>query len=130
MDAHFYPLTDGAIVCVRVAGAVLDESAAPSPTMPGAVFAAPNPDGCIARGTVDQRAEIRDGRWQRMLSGVPLRAKTSYEVLIAWDPTCAGFVAADALLVESDRLYHGNGAPAKQVVVGAMDARVVLKDTL
>ena len=49
-------------------------------------------DGCLATGTIDQRAEIRDGRWQRMLSGVPLRAKAMYEVVLAWDPTCAGCV--------------------------------------
>ena len=35
---------------------------------------------------------------------------------------------ADALLVESQRLFHGGGALGKQVVVGAMDARVVLKE--
>ena len=39
-----------------------------------------------------------------------------------------GYVMADALLVESQRLFHGGGALGKQVVVGAMDARVVLKE--
>ena len=38
------------------------------------------------------------------------------------------YVAADALLVESEGLYHGNGTLGTKVVVGAMDARVVLKD--
>ena len=108
VDAHFYPLTDTAPVCVR-------ELSAP-------------PGACIAQSTLDQRADIRDGRWQRMLSSVPLRAGRSYEVVISWDPLCGGYVMADALLVESQRLFHGGGALGKQVVVGAMDARIVLKE--
>lgn len=46
---------------------------------------------------------------------------------IAWDPSCGGYVAADALLVESDWLYHGGGVLGKQVTVGALDSRIVLK---
>ena len=59
-----------------------------------------------------------------------LKKDTSYEVLITWDPTCNGYIAADAILVESHALYHGGGTaagPIKEVTVGAMDGRVVLK---
>ena len=105
MDAHAYPLTDSAVICVAEAGGA----------------------GCIASTTVDQRAGIRDGRWQRVASGVVLTGNVSYTVSISWDPTCSGYVAADALLVESDRLYHGNGVLGRSVTVGAMDSRVVRK---
>ena len=113
VDAHLYPLTDGAIICVRVVGMTAGNSAA-----------------CIARSTLDQRAGIRDGRWQTMVASVSLKKDTSYEVLITWDPTCNGYIAADAILVESHALYHGGGTaagPSKEVTVGAMDGRVVLK---
>ena len=59
-----------------------------------------------------------------------LQKETSYDVVITWDPTCNGYVAADAILVESHTLYHGGGTaavPSKEVTVGAMDGRVVLK---
>jgi hypothetical protein len=122
VDAHFYPLTDAAMVCIREQR---DESAIGSSVQ--AVTHGSN-DDCLASGALDQRAGIRDGRWQQLFaSPVPLKVKTYYEVTIAWDPTCSGFVVADALLVESERLYNGNGALGKEVVVGAMDARVVLK---
>jgi hypothetical protein len=52
-----------------------------------------------ASSTIDQRGNIRDGRWQRMLSSVPLQAKTSYEVAISWDPTRSGYVAVRVLVV-------------------------------
>ena len=106
VDAHAYPLTDSAVVCVAEAAG-------------GA--------GCIARSTVDQRAGIRDGRWVRVVSDVVLTVNVSYAVSIAWDPSCSGYVAADALLVESDQLYHGNGVLGRAVTVGAMDSRVLLK---
>jgi hypothetical protein len=111
VDAHFYPLTDAAVVCVREQREGDDAD-------------------CIASGTIDQRAGIRDGRWVELLaSAVPLRSKISYDVTISWDPTCSGYVAADALLVESEQLYNGKGALANgnKVVIGAMDARIVLK---
>lgn len=108
VDAHLYPLTDGAVFCVSE-------------------YSAAAGGGCIARATVDQRAGIRDGRWQRAASSVPLRAHARYKVTVAWDPTCSGYVAADALLVESARLYHGGGALGTEVTVGALDSRVVLK---
>jgi hypothetical protein len=115
VNAHLYPLTDGAIVCVRAANAY---------------FASASGSGadCIARSTLDQRAGIRDGRWQTMIDAVKLRANISYEVVISWDPTCSGYVAADVILVESHRLYHGGGPIGKSVVVGPMDSRIVLKD--
>jgi hypothetical protein len=106
VDAHFYPLTDGAVFCIRESGTGVE---------------------CIAQSVVDQRAEIRDGRWQSVLSGVPLREAVGYEVTVAWDPTRSGYVVADALLVESTRLYHGGGGLGTQVTVGALDSRVVLK---
>ena len=58
-----------------------------------------------------------------------LQKETSYEVVITWDPTCNGYVVADAILVESHALYHGGdpAVPSKEVTVGAMDGRVVLK---
>lgn len=112
VNAHLYPLTDGAIVCVREANA---SSTSGSDT------------DCIARSTLDQRAGIRDGRWQTMVATVKLRVNTSYDVVISWDPACSGYVAADVILVESHQLYHGGGVIGTSVVVGPMDSRVVLK---
>jgi hypothetical protein len=80
VDAHLYPLTDAALVCVRKLSTT------------GAARTNAIIDGCLARGTIDQRAGIRDGRWQRMLSSVPLQAKTSYEVVLSWDSTSSGCV--------------------------------------
>ena len=117
VDAHLYPLTDEAVVCVREAN------------IGDAVFTSGGSANCLAQSTVDQRAGIRDGRWQTMVAAVSLKANTSYEVVISWDPSCNGYVAADAILVESHRLYHGgSGSMGKSVVVGAMDSRIVLKD--
>ena len=62
-----------------------------------------------------------------MVAAVSLKVKTSYEVVISWDPLCNGYVAADVILVESHRLFHGGGKVGKQVVVGPLDARIVLK---
>ena len=65
-----------------------------------------------------------------MVASVALQKETSYEVVITWDPTCNGYVVADAILVESHALYHGgrtSAVPSKEVTVGAMDGRVVLK---
>ena len=113
VDAHLYPLTDGAVVCVKEAAAT---SGAGAPA-------------CLASSTLDQRAGIRDGRWQLMVPSVALRAKRSYDVVISWDPSCNGYVAADAILVESHNPFHGDTAAltTEVVPVGAMDARVVLK---
>ena len=114
VDAHLYPLTNGARVCVRAAEAALVDGPSGS---------------CIATGSVDQRSGIRDGRWQRALTAVALRRNVSYAFVISMDQRRGGFVAADALLVESHRLYNGNGAGARSsaVVVGAMDSRILLK---
>eukprot|EP01052_Picozoa_sp_SAG31_P018272 SAG31_NODE_1289_length_8983_cov_9.783543_1_plen_88_part_00 len=71
----------------------------------------------------------RDGRWQPALKAVPLILNESYDFLVTWDPRRGGYVAVDALLVESHALYNG-GAPLKdegavtEVVVGAMDSRI------
>jgi hypothetical protein len=120
VDAHLYPLTDGAAICVREANDGHPDRAPPTSSGGAA---------CLARSTLDQRAGVRDGRWQTMVAAVSLRVNTSYEVVISWDPTCNGYVAADAILVESHRLYHGGGGSiGKSVVVGAMDSLIVLKD--
>jgi hypothetical protein len=131
VNAHFYPLTDAAVVCITESAAhesAAHESVSASAASKTAALAAPFDAECIVRTTVDQRGgSIRDGRWQRVASGVPLRASVEYTVTIAWDPTCSGYVAADALLVESDSLYHSGAALGKQVTVGALDSRIVLK---
>lgn len=59
VDAHLYPLTDAADICIKESSA--DPDAA-----------------CIVRTTVDQRAGIRDGRWQRVASAVDLRSSVEY----------------------------------------------------
>lgn len=117
VDAHMYPLTDAAAVCIRTL----------NQTLTARVQRVAAGDGCIARNTFDQRGGIRDGRWQPILTSIPLEVNVSYAVIISWDPTHNGFVAADALRVESQRLYNGNGKLGKQVVIGAMDARIVKK---
>eukprot|EP00040_Diaphanoeca_grandis_P002930 m.23137 g.23137 ORF g.23137 m.23137 type:complete len:798 (-) comp14084_c0_seq1:81-2474(-) len=113
VDAHYYPLTDGAIACVRLA------TSPPSPSPP--------PSACIANGLVDQRSGVRDGRWQSALKGVQLQGNVSYTFSLSMDPRRGGYVAADALLVESDTLYNGRTELQSEVVVGAMDARILLK---
>lgn len=89
---------------------------------------------CIASGTLDQiNSGPRDGRWQQALSAVPLVFNRSYEFSVAWDPRRGGYVAVDALLVESEALYNG-GLPLEEdgeargyeVVVGAMDSRILV----
>jgi hypothetical protein len=118
VDAHLYPLTDGAVVCVREAVAAST----------AAGVGVGDTSACLVRSTLDQRAGIRDGRWQLMAASVTLRAKTVYEVVLSWDPRCNGYVAADAILVESLALFHGDTATLSKVVsVGPMDARVVIK---
>eukprot|EP01052_Picozoa_sp_SAG31_P009166 SAG31_NODE_477_length_15150_cov_13.611772_2_plen_104_part_00 len=88
---------------------------------------ASSPTACLASGTLDQiNSGPRDGRWQRALSAVPLQFNQSYEFSVTWDPQRGGYVAVDALLVESEALYNG-GAPLKDtdvIVVGAMDSRI------
>jgi hypothetical protein len=123
MDAHLYPLTDGAVVCVREAVAARSTAAGV-----GVGVGVGDTSACLVRSTLDQRAGIRDGRWQLMAASVTLRAKTVYEVVLSWDPRCNGYVAADAILVESLALFHGDTATLSKVVsVDPMDARVVLK---
>ena len=113
-DAHFYPLTDGALVCVRDLEARHNAGPCTAP--------------CIASGKVDQiNSGPRDGRWQRALSGVPLVFNQSYEFSVTWDPRRGGYVAVDALLIESETLYNGGVAlEAEEVVVGAMDSRILV----
>jgi hypothetical protein len=129
VDAHFYPLTNGAKLCIRAA----DDTAA---TAEGRE---PCSSSCIASGTLDQiNSGPRDGRWQRALSAVPLTFNRSYEFSVTWDPRRGGYVAVDALLVESEALYNGGpplekvkegeggegGSGGYEVVVGAMDSRI------
>ena len=114
VNAHFYPLTDGARVCVR--------EAPPSPST------AP----CIASGVVDQFSGPRDGRWQRALNAVALEFNKTYEFSLQWDALRGGYVAADALLVESVSLYNGGDeceidSQQNTVVVGPMDSRILIK---
>ena len=99
---------------------------------PGAklcIRAVSSPTACIAVGTLDQiNNGPRDGRWQPALTGVPLTFNQSYEFSVAWDPRRGGYVAVDAVLIESQALYNG-GAPLEneagaEVVVGAMDSRI------
>jgi hypothetical protein len=81
VNAHFYPLTDAAKVCVRevVAPAVGEGSAQPCS------------GPCIASGTVDQMySGPHDGRWQRALSAVPLVFNRSYEFAVTWDAMRGG----------------------------------------
>ena len=82
---------------------------------------------CIANGRVDQRGNIRDGRWQLAAAAVPLAFNTSYTLTLTMDPRRGGFVAADALLVESHTPYYQGGPASSSVVVGAMDTRILLK---
>lgn len=120
VDAHLYPLTNAAQVCIRTRN-----SSSPGRAK---LARAPADGGCIASGAIDQRAGIRDGRWQPLFQApVALQKQQYYDVVVAWDPTYSGYVAVDALLVESERLYHGNGMLSKQVVVNPLDSRVVLK---
>jgi hypothetical protein len=121
VDAHFYPLTNGAAVCV---------SAAENSNSSGGGSSSSSGGGnapCIATATVDQRTGIRDGRWQRAITDVPLRFNASYVFTLSADPRRGGFAAADALLVESTVPYHSGSALKSSVVVGAMDSRILLK---
>ena len=133
VDAHFYPLTNGTprpliIACVLLPLFVLNLSF----YRPGAkicIRAVSSPTACIAAGTLGQsNIGPRDGRWQPALTAVPLTFNESYEFSVTWDPRRGGYVAVDALLVESQALYNG-GAPlgneaGSEVVVGAMDSRI------
>jgi hypothetical protein len=82
--------------------------------------------GCIARGSVDQLNNVRDGGWQRALSHVPLEFNVSYEFVVEWDASRGGYAAVDALLVESEALYNGAAGTTTEVTIGAMDARILL----
>jgi hypothetical protein len=118
VNAHLYPLSDGVKVCVREVAQGVAE------------FDQPCSSPCIAAGTIDQRGgngDIRDGRWQRALSGVKLQFNHSYEFVVAWDPLRGGYAAVDALLIESETLYHGGAATdvAMELTVGAMDSRIL-----
>ena len=112
VDAHLYPLSDGVRVCVRELAEA--EAAQDVRTLRGPCTAA-----CIASGTVDQRGNIRDGRWQRALTSVPLISNRSYEFAVTWDYLRGGYAAVDALLVESETLYNGGqkAVTAELVVV-------------
>ena len=69
-----------------------------------------------------------DGRWQRALAGVALTFNVTYEFSIMWDAFRGGYVAVDALLVESTSLYNGDDAPlGENVVIGPMDSRIFVK---
>ena len=62
------------------------------------------------------------------MSGVALAQNVSYEFSMRWDPAHGGYVAADALLVESQRLYNGGGERiGSDVVLGPMDSRIFIK---
>ena len=82
---------------------------------------------------MDQRLGFRDGHFQPALTGVPLIANVSYEFLMSMDATRAGYVVADALLVESQTKFNGGGEAVTAVLdigdtvsVGAMDARILV----
>jgi len=113
VDAHLYPLTDGAHVCVRELAANVSGQNMP----------------CILSGRVDQAySGPRDGHWQPALMGASLRFNQTYEFAVTWDAMRGGYVAVDALLVESQTLYNGGstiGAPT--AVVGPMDSRIFVK---
>jgi hypothetical protein len=115
VDAHLYPATNAATVCLRLANATLLRERS----------------SCIASGTVDQRGGgvPRDGRWQRALTAVPLAFNQSYEFAITWNPMRGGYAVADAVLIESQTLYHSaSGVLADDsVVIGPMDSRIFLK---
>lgn len=117
VDAHSFPLSDGTKICVRELADSEDVR-----TMRGPCTAA-----CIASGTVDQHGNIRDGRWQRALSAVPLVSNKTYEFAVEWDHLRGGYAAVDALLVESEELYNGAKGTMTELVVGAMDTRILLK---
>jgi hypothetical protein len=121
VDAHFYPLTDAAKVCVR-------EAAPPSATPVGEGSAQPCRRPCIASGTIDQMyGGPHDGRWQRALSAVPLVLNQSYEFSVTWDAMRGGYAAVDALLIESTTLYNGDELAGAMAVVGPMDSRIFVK---
>ena len=122
VNPHLYPLTDAARVCVRER---LDSAHSDQAQQPCV-------GPCIASGVVDQMYQgPHDGRWQRALSAVPLTFNTSYEFSIQWDAFRGGYVAVDALLVESTTLYNGDAVPiGKTAVIGPMDARIFIKSVL
>jgi hypothetical protein len=124
----------GAKLCIRAA----DDTTTTATTAGRQPCSAP----CIAAGTLDQiNSGPRDGRWQRALSAVPLTFNQSYEFSVTWDPRRGGYVAVDALLVESKALYNGgsplhnekeetegdeDGGGGYEVVIGAMDSRILV----
>jgi hypothetical protein len=113
-----YPLSDGSLVCLRASTNASKHEAAFAQGRGGA--------GCIAKGSVDQLNNVRDGGWQRALSHVPLEFNESYEFVLEWDSSRGGYAAADALLVESETLYNGAVGTMREVTVAAMDARILI----
>lgn len=63
----------------------------------------PSTTAWIKSGTVDQRDNIRHGRWQRALSAVPLVSQ-NYKFATTRDPLSGECAVVDALLVESRRI--------------------------
>eukprot|EP01052_Picozoa_sp_SAG31_P017569 SAG31_NODE_1208_length_9381_cov_49.003232_4_plen_356_part_00 len=117
VNAHLYPLSDGTLVCLREAS---NTSRLVGP------YAKNGGADCIAKGSVDQLNNVRDGGWQRALSHVPLQFNVSYEFIVEWDSCRGGYAAVDALLVESEMLYNGAEEPMTEVTIGAMDSRILL----
>lgn len=120
VDPHLYPLTDAAQVCVRERLESVHADQAQQPCV----------GPCIASGVVNQMYQgPHDGRWQRALSAVPLKFNSTYEFSITWNALRGGYVAVDALLVESTSLYNGGDAPIGSVAaIGPMDSRIFIRD--
>jgi len=117
VHAQAYPLSDGTLVCL------LESSNTSRLTAP---FAKNNGADCIAKGSVDQLNNVRDGGWQPALSHVRLEVNKSYEFIVEWDSCRGGYAAVDALLVESESLYNGAEEMMTEVSVGAMDSRILI----
>jgi len=129
VNPHLYPLTDAARVCVRevVGSRQSDQDTGSSGDQAHQQLPCTGP--CIASGVVNQMHQgPHDGAWQRALSGVALTFNVTYEFSILWDAFRGGYVAVDALLVESTSLYNGDDAPVgEKAVIGPMDARIFIK---
>ena len=112
VNAHLYPLTDGAHVCIH--------------ELPSEALNQSKP--CILSRAVDQvYSGPRDGHWQPALSGASLTFNKTYEVTVTWNAMRGGYAAADALLVESQTLYNGGSSTGATAVVGPMDSRIFVK---
>jgi hypothetical protein len=85
VDAHYYPLTDAARVCVREASvpgeAIVAGAASMDSKTAAAAAAAAASEECIAESTVDQRGGIRDGRWQSAVEAVPLKVRRCVSII-------------------------------------------------